>query len=364
MRSLESLPHWVTQILPAPPPAAGGLTCAQHAAAQLLRALCVGFTVSLTQLARQLDRPGTAEQHRQYLQRWLTHPSWEPARIQTGLGRCTRRLLHRLCRRGDVLLLVDSTDLAAGWVVLQVSLPWQGRALPLYRAVTQYTDPEVSLPELLGEALRWLGRHLPGRRRRYVLVADRGFPSHPLVCKLQAEGWRFVLRLKSSWKLHHAAFTGGLAELTATGTVGPEPRLFTGGWFGQPQAGRRCAANLVAYWGENHQEPWYLLTSEYHPARVVGIYRQRMQIEQEFRDLKGPLGLDALAAWTARDRVARFLAWLSVYEWRLAYLWLVHRLATYVPRLRVAGSLSWIRTVREWLGQQLRLAVPLTDWRL
>lgn len=44
----------------------------------------------------------------------------------------------------------------------------------------------------------------------------------------------------------------------------------------------------------------------------MGFYRQRMQIEAEFRDLKDPWGLDRLARWHNRDRVARFLACVAV----------------------------------------------------
>ncbi len=377
MRSLETVPQWLTQLLPAAPeagaaPPPGGLTAAQRAGAELLRALLLGFTTNLAQLARQVERApagaadpdNTARRGRQYLTRWLNAPAWDPTAIYTHLGRFTRRELHRQLRQGDVLLLVDCTTLAAGWLVLQVSLPWQGRALPLFRAVTEYQDPEETLPELLGRALAWLGQHLPGSRRRYVLVADRGFPSHPLVQQLQADGWRFVLRIKGNWKFHHPRFTGGVRALAAAGRVGPTPWALPGGWWGQAQAGRHCTGTLVAYWGAGHQEPWFLITSETDAARAVALYRRRMQIEQAFRDLKGRWGLDHLRHWGDRERVARFLAWVAVYEWRLAYLWLVHRLATYQERLRVHGKVSWITTVREWLRAQLRSAVPLTDLRL
>jgi hypothetical protein len=358
MRSVESLSHWVEQLLP-------GTCCAQQAAAELLRALLLGFTVELAQLARQLQRAGTAKSRRQYLERWLEHPPWEPERIYTRLNRLTRRLVHQLARRGEVLLLVDASDLADGWLMLQVSVPWQGRALPLYRAVTQYAGPEETLPELVGRALRWLGRHLPGPRRRYVLVMDRGFPSQPLVRRLQEEGWRFVLRVKGNWKLQHPEYTGPVRGLVAAGLCGPVARLLPGGVLGQAgRSGRSSHASLVSYHGPEHAEPWFLVTSEREAARVVALYRQRMQIEQEFRDLKGPLGLDHLATWRDLDRVARLLAWIAVYEWRLAYLWLVHRLAAFARELRVAGPLSWVRTVREWLLHHSRSAVPLTDLRL
>jgi len=376
MRPRRSLRHWVQQLLPAPRLQAGAplsdrtpgpLTCAQQAAGQLLRALMLGFTTHLTQLARQFDRVGAADRAksgRQQLTRWLDRPHWEPERRYSRLNRLTRRVLQSLESRGTVPLLVEATTLADGWLVLQVSVPWQGRALPLYRAVTQYQEPEETLPELLGRTLAWLRRHLPGPRSRYVLVMDRGFPSHPLITKLQQEGWRLVVRVKGNWKLTHSAYTGLVRELPE-GWVGPTPHLWEGGVLGQPGRHGRCSqAFLVSYHGPGNQEPWFLLTNQANACWAVAIYRQRMQIEREFRDLKGPLGLDHLATWLDRDRVARFLAWMPVYEWRLAYLWLFQQLHEYAERLRVKGELSWIRTVREWLLDQARLAVPLTDGRL
>src|SRR5207302_2356849 len=118
-------------------------------------------------------------------------------------------------------LLVDVTFLGGVWAVLQVSIPWQQRALPLYRAVRRWEDPDATqepLSDLVDQALTWLEQHLPGSRDRYVLVADRGFPSHLLIRTLQATGWRFVLRVKSNWKLTHPAHTGSLRELAAAAT--------------------------------------------------------------------------------------------------------------------------------------------------
>jgi hypothetical protein len=359
MRSHESLAHWTAQLLPAV--GATVPVAARGAAKHLLRSLLLGYTTSLSQLARQLDRPGSAKQRRQYLRRWLNHPAWDPEQLQTRLGRCTRRLLHHLAQRGDVLILIDATTLSDGWLVLQAAVAWQRRALPLYRTVTRYAAPEETLPELVGRTLAWLARHLPGPRRRYVLVLDRGFPSHPLVEKLRREGWRYVMRIKGNWKLHHPQFTGQVRDLPAAVPVGATPQLLRGGWWGQPQASRHCTGSLVAYQGEGHQEPWYLLTSEGTAAQAVTIYRQRMQIEQEFRDLKGPEGLDHLATWTQRARVERLLAWIAVYEWRLAYLWLVHQLGTCARDYQVGGKLSWLKTTQEWLRSQLRSAVPLLD---
>ena len=348
----RNMQHWMRHVLPA----AGA--CAHRAAALLLQSMLTGYTAQLAQIARQADGEGDSATKVRYqlLSRWLKRPHWDAETIYAHLNRAARRVL---AHRRHVPLLMDITDLGTGWAVLQVSFPWQQRALPLYRVVTRYEEPEVQRRELVRGVLTFLRQHLPGSQGRYLLVADRGFPGHWLVKALQAGGWRFVLRIDDTWKVKHAAYTGLLGDAPQEkDLVGPRPRLLVAGEFGRRPKGHDewSVANLVLYHGEGHQEPWYLITSEERAAFAVAIYRERMKIECEFRDLKGPFGLDKLARWQYRERVARFLAMVAVYEWRLAYLWLRHRLRRFGASLTKYGKLSWIRITREWLQREIRRA--------
>lgn len=149
MRSRRSLRQWVQQLLPTANP------CAHLAAWELLRALLLGFTVELSQLVRQLDRACTAKSSRRRLARWLAHEAWPPLQVYAHL----LRLAHPVLTAGQVVpLLIDATTLADGWYVLQVSVPFQGRALPLFRAVRPYQDAAVPQAQLLAEALAFLSR--------------------------------------------------------------------------------------------------------------------------------------------------------------------------------------------------------------
>ena len=85
MRSQRTLRHWIQQLLPTAGP------CAQQAAWDLVRALLLGATVELSQLARSLTRHSTAKVARQYLARWLAHPAWQPAPLYAQLTRLVRR---------------------------------------------------------------------------------------------------------------------------------------------------------------------------------------------------------------------------------------------------------------------------------
>lgn len=352
MHAPRTIGAWLRQLLPPAGP------CAWQAAHDLLQALFVQFTTDLCQLARHLPRAPLAKSGRQYLARWLDRPHWDPALIYTDLNRQAHRCMTR---RGSVPLLMDFTHLGARWTVLQVSCPWQGRALPLYRLVFDYCEPEVGQKDQVRWACAFLRAHLPAPVARYVLVMDRGFPSNLLIRELGAAEWRFVLRIKGEWKMTHAAYTGQLKAAAAPSLAGPRPRLYRAAVLGQRGKGRASwsKANVVSFHGATYREPWFLVTSERQAARVVALYRQRMRIEAEFRDLKEPWGLDALARWDDQGRVARFLAWVAVYEWWLAWLWVKHRLHRWASCLTVKGKLSWIRVTREWLQRQLRPATNL-----
>lgn len=354
MRSLKSLRDWSRELLP------HHTNCAQTAAVDLLRALLVRFTPNLTQLARQADRETPARGARQFFARWLRRPQWKVEYIYAALPQLVPAIWRGQKR---VPLLLDCTHLGGGgtgWTVFQVSLPWQRRALPVYRVVTSRSQPEWGQTEVLLAACGWLAQVLPGPRSRYVLVMDRGFPSHRLIQELQALGWRFVLRVNDDWKLTHPQFTGRLRDLRAR-----EARLYRDAVLGRWERGKplprcSCRVQLVAFRGEGYQDTWYLATTEACAATAVAIYRQRMQIEAEFRDLKGPWGLDTLMEWCDREAVARFLAWVAVYEWRLAFLWCAHQLHAQRPDYQAYGGLSWFRTTQEWIARQLRLPKTLS----
>lgn len=353
MRSLSSLRAWVQHVLPQ------SSGCAQEAAWVLLRALLVQFTTNLSQLARHAGRATPARGTRQFFARWLHRAAWDPAQIYAALPSLCPALWAPAPEAAPCPLLVDFTHLGGGgqgWSVLQVSIPWQRRALPVYRQVFPRTAPAVGQTAAVLAACDWLAAHLPGGPARYILLLDRGFPSHALIHALQARGWRFVLRVDGGWKMTHAAHQGRLAAAVAAGRVTAVPQVFLGarlGWREPPRYS--CQAHVVGYFGEGHQEPWFLVTSETDAAAVVALYRQRMRIEAEFRDLKGPFGLDALADWRDQEAVARFLALVAVYEWRLAALWSAYELAGLAPQFVVRGALSWIRLTREWIAQRLYL---------
>ena len=78
-------------------------------------------------------------------------------------------------------------------------------------------------------------------------------------------------------------------------------------------AQERSPVDVIAYHEPGFAEPWYLLVPAdsaplWSPAEIVALYRERMQIEQSFRDFKTHLGLRGLHLKVRVDeRMGRFL---------------------------------------------------------
>ena len=193
-----------------------------------------------------------------------------------------------------------------------------------------------------------------------MLILDRGFPSHELLRQLQQAGWRYVVRIHRNWKLTHPQHMGLLQDALPADRTQRQCQRFLHGVLGNRQKGaaKWSQSHVVVLADPDQQEEWVLATSEADAEATVALYRQRMQIEAEFRDLKGPLGMDHLEQWQDADRVARLLVWVAVYEWRLAWLWETRPLAAWGRRyLQVGGALSWITITRQWVQQHWRQAL-------
>ena len=178
-----------------------------------------------------------------------------------------------------------------------------------------------------------------------IIVTDAGFRA-PWFMAVREMGWHFVGRLRNknlvlmesteTWKLSSLFFeqaTGkpvhlGHALLTEKEQVPTHMILYKG------KSKNRHKRNLnkkISTSGKSKRhskaakEPWLLVTSltlaKENPNHIVNIYRQRMRIEENFRDTKCPhygLGLKASLTRTPKRMaillliaaIATFAAWL------------------------------------------------------
>jgi hypothetical protein len=241
------------------------------------------------------------------------------------LQRAWVRLVLRLFApgRGRVPLLLDWTWHRDRCRSLWVMLPVGGRAVPLAfflapvalgGAGTQRAFEDQALTQLRG----WLPR-----RRRFVLIGDRGFGSRDRLRFLQQLGFAAILRINGDAQIHRDGRWQALADLRPP--VGGR-RQWEQVPLGKLNAKERIPVNVVAVrqpllapkrgrtnkgkpTGKTSTETtWFLITTLPLSVDVVALYQLRMQIEESFRDCKALLGMETERTQRPEQRL-RVLLW-------------------------------------------------------
>lgn len=216
-----------------------------------------------------------------------------------------------------VLLVLDESNTPGGLHVLRLSLAYRGSCLPVAWAVwpqQQKLAPGAYWRHLEGVLDRGAALLPPGVR--VVLLADRAYDIPPLLDRLSARGWDWIIRVKARsamvWREAEAA-EQPLRDLVASALTGPGTRLRASGQTFK-KAGWR-AAHLLGEWGHGYTEPLVVLTSLPPRWSVLGRYARRFWIEAAFRQ-------DKSAGWdwqgsqvrqpAHQERLLLALAWASL----------------------------------------------------
>lgn len=192
--------------------------------------------------------------------------------------------------------------------ILQASLAMSGRSIPIYKEVHPLSV--ISNVTVERNFLIKLSNIIP-KHINVIVVTDAGFKT-PWFKMVRSLGWHFVGRLRSKMQF---SFDGDIWHKTTgfNGKIPNTPVLLGKAILGKTF--RVMQASIYAFQGKHkgrikkrrkyfndshpdknikygrmHREPWLLATSL--PAdiklarRVINIYHARMQIEQNFRDVK------------------------------------------------------------------------------
>lgn len=244
----------------------------------------------------------------------------------------------------QILIVIDWSDLTRDqrWQLLRASVVVEGRSVTLYEEV--HPQRRLGNATVHRQFLRRLAQILPPGCKPIVMT-DAGFLASWFKM-VNEQGWEFVGRIRGrnrlqscqdgAWiparDLYGRARTQvhdlGLGvyvrsnpvEVRAVLSKRPKKRRHRRNIYGVKRKGRSSTKNV-----RSAREPWLLACSlglrHLSADAIVGLYSQRMRIEQSFRDTKNlrlGLGLEA-----ARSRSGR----------RLAILLLIAHLATLVQRL-------------------------------
>ena len=243
----------------------------------------------------------------------------------------------------EPLIVIDWSDLKADQSLhlLRASLPVGGRSLTLYEEV--HPQGKLANRQVQHRFLQRLAQLLPPSAEP-IIVADSGFKV-PFFREVERLGWRWVgrvrgrdhVRLENRWASCQTIFRRATPTATALGQgdwVRSNPlrslfvlvRLPKQGRQDKTVAGKRARSKKSKQAARSAREPWLLVASgrfAHWPAkRLVRVYRQRMQIELSFRDMKSEHFGEGLER-SASSGVGRFTVLVLIASLAAILLWLI-----------------------------------------
>jgi hypothetical protein len=246
--------------------------------------------LSLGALHRLLPTEGTPHAREKRLHRFLDNARLDPRGVTDGL----LRLVVGERGRGLWPVLFDQTKSGATQALL-AGVPFEGRSLPLAVYTFEYPWKEKaadSQNKLEHVFLLDLESSLP-EGVRAVWIGDRGYARASLLRQSSGEERLYLIRGRGTTCVYHEGRKRKLNGLRGKVDTAVRYRRVL------YQAHEKVPVDVVVYQGRGFKESWRLLVPPDSEAvlpteKVVELYRERMQVEQSFRDFKTHLGLRGL----------------------------------------------------------------------
>ena len=197
-------------------------------------------------------------------------------------------------KKTDYVGTLSDAETSGYWLLI-LATPYHGRALPCgfvdYSSTT--LNQEASSRNLHHFAAFAQVKELLGER---PLVMDREFSYLELMENLVLEGIHFVIRLKVG-----ALFTDQEGKRVELKIAKGETRLLNKVFYRG-----KIFMNVIGVWQPGFSQPMWVMT-DLQAEQGLAIYRQRMKIEESFRDMKSLLGMDRLMN-KRRDHMQKMVA--------------------------------------------------------
>jgi hypothetical protein len=245
--------------------------------------------LSLAALARALPTQGTAHAREKRLHRFLKNPRLDFRTVTSSLATILLPPGKQFCP-----VILDQTKSGSAQALL-AAIPYAGRSLPLacYTFAYPLTEPALKSQNQLEHIflLDTEASFPPGITA--VWIADRAYARSLLLQQSEQEQRPYIVRGRKETIITYQGRRMKLGQLYAPSRKALRYKnvLY--------HAHRKVPVDVIVYYDPTYAEPWYLLVPVAYRKLletdlVVDLYRERMQIEQSFRDFKTHLGLRGL----------------------------------------------------------------------
>lgn len=202
--------------------------------------------------------------------RWLTSKwtDWE-----SFFAPYARLILLNIAKRGELVLVMDGSEMAGDCTVLMLSVVWRNQAIPIVWMVKR--GEKGHFPEQVHLELLEMAASVIPTNCRVVLLGDGEFDGKLLCARCEELQWEFVLRTSVDRKIDDHGHTLPIGKLTT--------------WPGQETAFVESALhgyNAVLWHGKGYDVPIPLLTNMELGEMACAYYQRRFKIELLFKQFK------------------------------------------------------------------------------
>jgi hypothetical protein len=245
--------------------------------------------LSLATLARALPTEGTAHSREKRLHRFLKNPRLDFRTVTGSLAAVLLPPGRRFCP-----VILDQTQSGSAQALL-AAVPYAGRALPVacYTFAYPLTEPALKSQNQLEHIFLLDTEASFPSGVVAVWIGDRAYARSLLLQQSEQEQRPYLVRGRKETIISYQGRRMKLGQLCAPAckALRYENVLY--------HAHRKVPVDVIVYYDPTYEEPWYLLVPVAYRLllktdQVVELYRERMQIEQSFRDFKTHLGLRGL----------------------------------------------------------------------
>lgn len=211
----------------------------------------------------------------------------------------------------QMVLVLDATNLKGNFIVLAISVVYQGCAIPVAWTVIAAESKGRWNRKWL-KMLRCLKGQIPADWL-VLVMADRGLYANWLFAGIRRLGWHPFLRInqQGQYRRVHSGKWQPLQQVVS------QPGME---WSGAVFCfkGRPVRANLLVRWEAGYKDPWIILTSLLPAQANVAWYGMRSWIECGFKHTKRAGWQWQSTRMQDPDRASRL--WLAI---AVATLWVV-----------------------------------------
>lgn len=248
----------------------------------------------LSEMGRKLANwPGFLQEKVKRMSRFLCKSEFDVQEAFRSVGHKIMETMAHAYPRRTIDVALDWTDLGE-FMGLWLSLPYQGRALPLACVVLPKENLLEAMTDTELELIRGFLSPLPGEiRSRIAILADRGFAKLELFQAIEALQAHWVIRLPRHRHIRQSNRWIQLQDIP----MAPGATCLMGQVECIQEKPTRMYLAIRRLTAQEHDpkdddDTWYVASDLAEGQDLLDRYSRRFQIEEMFRDLKGRLNID------------------------------------------------------------------------